>query len=41
LSLLPLCPLAVVLEHADFFSGANESALSFQAGNVDLSKRFW
>jgi len=33
-------PLAVVLEHADFFSG-KRIGIIFSGGNVDLSKRFW
>ncbi len=33
-------PLAIVLEHADFFSG-KRIGIIFSGGNVDLSKRFW
>ncbi len=33
-------PLAVVLEHAEFFSG-KRIGIIFSGGNVDLSKRFW
>jgi threonine dehydratase len=32
--------LAIVLEHADFFSG-KRIGIIFSGGNVDLSKRFW
>lgn len=33
-------PLAIVLEHTDFFSG-KRIGIIFSGGNVDLSKRFW